>query len=111
MLLHQRLLVVVFHIALVVFGESCHDDVITLLERVFDIVRSLARGEKGRMNDQSQAVPVGKMKVAHSWHHIETSIDGDGHNRQLEFVCQLEGSSAENAHVSGESARTFGENG
>lgn len=60
----------------------------------------------GRMYGQGDVAPAREFFEARK--HIESPLDGYGHHRQIEFLCQQEGAALELAHLAGESARTFG---
>ena len=59
------------------------------------------------MNRQYHAVAV--YPLARAGKYLKRTVDGNGHYRQLQFICQLEGSSLEVSHVTGECACSFGE--
>ena len=60
---------------------------------------AFALRHNGLMNDETHFVITHKTKSGHSRQHIKRTVDGDGHNGQLQLVGQLKSAFAENAHV------------
>ena len=50
-----------------------------------------------------------KVETRHTRKHVERAVDGEGHNRQADFIGQLERAFLEAPHVSCKVARAFGE--
>ena len=103
------LLVFVFHVALIFFGQVGHDGVIAGFHGLVDVGNALALRHDGFVDDEAHAVEIDEIEAGHAGQHVERAIDGDGDNGQLEFVGQLEGAFAEEAHVASEGARPFRE--
>ena len=72
-----------------------------------DVLHSLSLRGNRFMNRQYHAVAV--YPLARAGKYLKRTVDGNGHYRQLQFICQLEGSSLEVSHVTGECACSFGE--
>ena len=53
-------------------------------------------------------MPCHPTHIAHSGHHIERAVDGDGHYGQLDVVSQHESSTLEHAHMTRKRTCSFG---
>lgn len=63
------------------------------------------------MDDHAERMPRDKAETTHTGEEIETTIEGDGDDGELQGVGQLEGAAAEVAHVAGKGASPFGKHG
>ena len=105
------LLIFVLYVTLPFFRESGHDDLIGLLLRLLFVFQSLAFGVYGCMDLHRQRMPIHERNPFPGARvDIEGTVQRNGYDWQLQFVGQLEGTSAENAHVSGESSCSLREN-
>ena len=75
---------------------------------MLDVFRSFALGMDRSMDGHGQRTPLDKMPVLGARHHTERTIDRYGNNRQLQLVCQHEGSFLEGTHLCGERTGAFG---
>jgi len=105
----EALLVRVFHEALIVSGQVAHDGVVALFHCALNLFRALPFGEDGGMDDEPKRMPSDEVDASLTREDVEAAVDGDRDDGQPQFVCQLEGSSAELCHVTGEGACPFGE--
>ena len=64
-----------------------------------------------RVDGQPQRSIVREMEITHTRHDVKAAVDCDRHDRELQFVGQLERATAEQSHVAGEATSTFREDG
>ena len=105
----RTLLVLVLDIALVLLGQGGHDDAVGFVHGAADVLGAVRGGEDGLVDDEAHGVAVDKVDAGHAGEHVERTVDGEGDDRQLQLVGQLERALAEQAHVAGEAAGAFGE--
>lgn len=103
------LLVRILDETLVLGDEPRHDSIVTLCHLVLDILGTLAYRLDGLVNSKTKRMPENPIHVLHARLHIETAVDGERTDGQLQLVCQHEGSSTEYTHVTCEGAGAFGE--
>lgn len=103
------LLVRILDETLILGDEPRHDSVVTLCHLVLDILGTLAYRLDGLVNSKTKRMPENPIHVLHARLHIETAVDGERTDGQLQLVCQHEGSSTEYTHVTCEGAGAFGE--
>ena len=60
------------------------------------------------MDSKRKWAPYYPTTIAHTWHNIETSVDCEWANRQLEFVGQSKSTAPKKAHVTRKGASAFG---
>ena len=92
-------LVGVFYEALILRLQRAHHGIIGLVHCLLDILGTLGLRGNGLVYGEAQRMPYRPPAVAHTGHHIERAVDGEGADGQLQLISQHEGSSSKLAHV------------
>lgn len=104
--------------ALILRWQVAHDGVVALFQSALDgfvscfllLASCPLFGHDGCVDDETEPVPSDKADAFLARQDIEAAVNRDGNNGQAQFVGQLEGSSAELRHVSGEASCPLREN-
>lgn len=81
--LRSILLVRILDETLVLGDEPRHDSVVTLYHLVLDILGTLAYRLDGLVNSKTKRMPENPIHVLHARLHIETAVDGERTDGQL----------------------------
>ena len=101
-------LIVVLHHAFVLFGQGTFHGGISFGHGGFHVLRSLAFGRNRFVDGQREAMAV--YPLACAGQDFKGTVDGDGHDGQLQVIGQLESTALEVTHMARERACTFGKN-
>ena len=103
------LLVGVLLKTLIFGGQSTHDGLVARLLCVLYIVRARADWVYWLMDSEPKRMPKHPFHVARPGHDFERTVDGERHNRQLQFIGKHESTAPESSHVTRKRARSLGE--
>ena len=96
------LLVRIVHHSLVFLRKGTHDDAVRFFHHAVHVLFTLAFRIDRVVDGHGERMPLRPFTCTRQY--IERTIQRDGHDWQLQLVGQLEGSTLEVSHVSGEAS-------